>query len=165
MLIGSMVGPRRGRRLGSPRPRDRLEEQAPAGSSRIAATSARKREPFSPSMWRWSKDSASVVTCRTDDLSPSVVTTHGCGRIAPKQRIADSPGLMIGVPPSTPKTPTLVIVNVPPLISAGWVFPSRAVAVSALSAAARSWSESRSASLTLGTTSPRGVAAAMPRFT
>ena len=43
---------------------------------------------------------------------------------------------MIGVPASTPKTPTLVIVNVPPLISAGWVLPSRAVAVSSLSAAA-----------------------------
>ena len=30
---------------------------------------------------------------------------------------------MIGVPASTPKTPTLVIVKVPPLISAGWVLP------------------------------------------
>ena len=60
--------------------------------------------------------------------------THGCLRTAPKHRIADSPGLMIGVPASTPKTPTLVIVNVPPLISAGCVLPSRAVAVSALSA-------------------------------
>ena len=47
-----------------------------------------------------------------DQISSS--TTHGCFLIAPKHRIADSPGLMIGVPASTPKTPTLVIVNVPP---------------------------------------------------
>lgn len=33
-----------------------------AGSSTTAATSARKREPLSPSTIRWSKDSASVVT-------------------------------------------------------------------------------------------------------
>jgi hypothetical protein len=48
-------------------------------------------------------------------------------RIAPNARIADSPGLRIGVPVSTPKTPTLVIVIVPPDMSAGWVRPSRAV--------------------------------------
>ena len=85
--------------------------------------------------------------------------------MAPKHRIADSPGLMIGVPASTPKTPTLVIVKVPPLISAGCVFPSRATAVRSLRAAARSTSDRSCASLTLGTTSPRGVAAAMPRLT
>ena len=72
---------------------------------------------------------------------------------------------MIGVPLSTPKTPTLVIVNVPPAISAGWVLPDRAVSTSALSCSASSSIDSRSASLMFGTTSPRGVAAAMPRFT
>ncbi len=72
---------------------------------------------------------------------------------------------MIGVPASTPKTPTLVIVNVPPDISAGCVFPSRAVAVSSPSAPASSTIDNASASLTLGTTRPRGVAAAMPRLT
>ena len=40
-------------------------------------------------------------------------TTHGCSRIAPNATIADSPGLMIGVPVSMPKTPTFVIVIVP----------------------------------------------------
>ncbi len=69
------------------------------------------------------------------------------------------------MPASTPKTPTLVIVIVPPDMSAGWVRPSRAVAVSACSASASSRSDIRSASLMFGTTSPRGVAAAMPRFT
>ena len=58
-----------------------------------------------------------------DLVAVSVETTHGCLLTAPKHRIADSPGLMIGVPASTPKTPTLVIVKVPPLISAGWVLP------------------------------------------
>ena len=80
-------------------------------------------------------------------------------------RIAASPGLRIGVPVSTPKTPTLVIVAVPPDRSAGCVRPSRAVATRSPSAAARSCSESPSAPLMLGTSSPRGVAAAMPRLT
>ena len=112
------------------------------------------------------EERASWVTWRTTIWStPFSETTHGCLRTAPKQRMADSPGLMIGVPASTPKTPTLVIVNVPPDISAGCVFPSRAVAASWFSAAPRSTRGSCSASLTLGTTSPRGVAAAMPRFT
>ena len=43
----------------------------PRGPRWMAATSARNREPFSPSTCRWSKDSASVVTWRTDDLVPS----------------------------------------------------------------------------------------------
>ena len=111
------------------RGRARSEEQGGPRVLSIPATSARKREPFSPSMWRWSKDSASVVTSRTT-ISPVSSSTHGRLLIAPKHRIADSPGLMIGVPASTPKTPTLVIVNVPPAISAGCVLPSRAVAVS-----------------------------------
>ncbi|GMA87185.1 hypothetical protein GCM10025868_24350 [Angustibacter aerolatus] len=41
------------------------------------------------------------------------------------------------MPVSTPKTPTLVIDMVPPAMSAGWVRPSRAVAVRAASASAR----------------------------
>ena len=69
------------------------------------------------------------------------------------------------MPASTPKTPTLVMVIVPPAMSAGWVRPSRAVAVSAPIASASSRIDIRSASLTFGTTSPRGVAAAMPRLT
>ena len=102
---------------------------------------------------------------RTLIFAPFCEWTHGCGRTAPKQRIADSPGLMIGVPASTPKTPTLVIVNDPPLISAGCVLPSRAVRVRPLIAAPSSGSDSASAPLMLGTTRPRGVAAAIPRLT
>ncbi len=73
--------------------------------------------------------------------------------------------LMMGVPLSMPNTPTLVIVNVPPLISAGWVRPAFAVSTSSCRARARPTRSSASASLTFGTTRPRGVAAAMPRFT
>ena len=69
------------------------------------------------------------------------------------------------MPVSTPKTPTLVIVNVPPTRSAGGVFPSRAVAVSSPSAAASCASDSVSALRILGTIRPRGVAAAMPSWT
>ena len=49
-----------------------------------------------------------------------------------------SPGLMIGVPVSIPKTPMFVIVIVPPCWSAGVVLPSRAVSVSCSSARASS---------------------------
>src|SRR3712207_1203846 len=94
-----------------------------------------------------------------------ILCTHGIARTAPKARIADSPGLRIGVPVSTPKTPTLVIVIVPPDMSAGLVLPARAVSVRSDSARASSASDSRPASLMLGTTRPRGVAAAMPRLT
>ena len=66
---------------------------------------------------------------------------------------------------STPKTPMLVTVIVPFAMSAGVVFPSRAVAASFSSAIASSSIESLSASLTLGTISPLGVAAATPKFT
>ena len=103
------------------------------GPRGCSATSARKMEPFSPSIRRWSKDRARVVIQR-GTISSS--TTHGCLRTAPKARIAASPGLMIGVPASTPKTPTLVIVNEPPAWSAGWVLPSRAVATRSFSARA-----------------------------
>jgi hypothetical protein len=83
----------------------------------------------------------------------------------PKHRIAASPEFRIGVPVSTPKTPTFVIVIEPPAISAGCVLPSRAVEIR-LAMASASWSSDIwSASLMLGTIRPRGVAAAMPRFT
>ena len=71
----------------------------------------------------------------------------------------------MGVPVSTPNTPTLVIVIVPPARSAGGVFPSRAVAASSDSARARPGRDSVWAFLMLGTSRPRSVAAAMPRFT
>ena len=80
-------------------------------------------------------------------------------------RIPASPGLRMGRPPSTPKTPMLVIVKLPRARSAGGVLPERARATRVPNAWASSSSDSRSASLMLGTMSPRGVAAAMPRFT
>ena len=69
------------------------------------------------------------------------------------------------MPVSTPNTPTLVIVNVPPDMSAGGVLPAFAVCTRAVSASASSRSDSRPASLMFGTISPRSVAAAMPRLT
>src|SRR3546814_9692944 len=74
-----------------------------------------------------------------------------------------SPPLMMGVPASMPNTPMLVIVIVPPCWSAGVALPSRAVVVSFCSARASSRIERSCASLMLGTSSPRGVAAAIPR--
>ncbi len=91
--------------------------------------------------------------------------THGWSLIAPTARIADSPGLRIGVPVSTPKTPTLVIVTVPPCMAAGDVLPSLAVDTSSPSDSASCGSVLAWASLMFGTIRPRGVAAAMPRFT
>ena len=66
---------------------------------------------------------------------------------------------------STPNTPTLVMVIVPPDMAAGDVLPERAVSVRSLIACASSSSESESASLMFGTIRPRSVAAAIPRFT
>ena len=44
--------------------------------------------------------------------SSPVPTTHGLRLMVPRHMIAASFGFRIGVPPSTPNTPTLVIVNV-----------------------------------------------------
>ena len=64
-----------------------------------------------------------------------------------------------------PKTPMLVIVIVPSAMSAGCSLPSRAVSV----ICSIDWASSRNvrscAFLMFGTTSPRGVAAAKPKFT
>jgi hypothetical protein len=111
---------------------------------------------------RWSKDSDKVQTLRTA-IWPS--TTQGASLIWPNARMADSPGVRIGVPPSTPNTPTLVIVIVPPDRSAGVAFPALVVSVSSASARASPGSGSRPASLTFGTMRPRSAATAMPRFT
>ena len=58
------------------------------------------------------------------------------------------------MPVSTPKTPTLVIVNVPPVMSAGGVLPAFAVCTSAVIASASSRRDSRPASLMFGTIRP-----------
>ena len=92
-------------------------------------------------------------------------TTHARSRTRPIARIAVCPGLRIGVPPSTPKTPTFVSVMVPPVRSRACDRPARAVSISACTRRARSRSPRRDAPLIVGTRSPRGVSAAMPRFT
>jgi hypothetical protein len=111
---------------------------------------------------RWSKDSDNVQALRTASC-PS--TTHGASLTCPNARIAASPGVRMGVPASTPNTPTLVIVIVPPARSAGVALPARAVSVSPARDRASPGRDSRSAFLTFGTMRPRSAATAMPRFT
>ena len=71
-------------------------------------------------------------------------TTHGFCRIEPSATIATSPGLTIGVPVSMPYEPILLVVMVPSSGAGG---------------------DSYWASVMLGAMSPRGIAAAIPRFT
>src|SRR5665213_1075343 len=66
---------------------------------------------------------------------------------------------------STPKGPTLVMLNVVPIISFGVVVPWRALSTSTLIAEAIPTRSSWSAPLMFGTISPRGVSAAIPRLT
>ena len=55
-----------------------------------------------------------MVTHRGTTLSSAPVpTTQGRRSMEPMQKMADSSPLMMGVPASMPKTPTLVMVNVP----------------------------------------------------
>ena len=98
-------------------------------SARNCETRARRRR----SGGRRTAPAASPAAARPCPCAPTA--SPGPRR---STRIADSPGLRIGVPVSTPKTPTLVIVIVPPDMSAGEVFPSRAVAVRSPSAPASS---------------------------
>ena len=77
-----------------------------------------------------------------------------------------SPGLRIGVPASTPNTPTFVIENVPPRHVAGrGLARARRLGERADRIGELDEGQVPSASRMFGTTSPRSVAAAMPRFT
>ena len=127
----------------------------------IAATSAMNRAERSPSTTRWSNEPPRVVIQR-GMTSPE--TTHGFCLMVPNATIATSPGLMMGVPMSIPRAPMLVMEMVPSAISRGWVLPSRARLVRAVSSTASSRRDSSLAFLMFGTSSPRGVAAAIPRF-
>ncbi len=111
---------------------------------------------------RWSKDSDKVQAFRTASC-PS--TTQGVSLTCPNARMAASPGVRIGVPASTPNTPTLVIVIVPPVRSAGVALPARPVSASACRLRASPGSGSAPAFLMFGTMRPRSAATAMPRFT
>ena len=75
------------------------------GSARTSPTSRRKSEAACPSTSRWSKARLRVTTSRRA-TSPS--NSHGRRCTAPTARMAASPGLRMGTPASTPKTPTLV---------------------------------------------------------
>ncbi len=72
---------------------------------------------------------------------------------------------MIGVEMSEPKTPPLVIVNVPPVRSSIVSLPSRAFFATVTMLRAMSRRLIASASLMLGTTSPASDATAIPMFT
>ena len=126
---------------------------------RRAGRASRARRPRSGGR----RTGRACVTLR-GTICPS--TTHGMSLIWPNARIADSPGLRIGVPASTPNTPTLVIVIVPPARSAGWVRPALAVSARSPSALARSGQGQGLRVLDVRERSGRAaVAAAMPRFT
>src|SRR6266568_1741603 len=111
---------------------------------------------------RWSKETEVVMSWRTAS-SPS--TTQGRGAIRPVAMMAHSGLLMMGVPLSTPKPPTLVMVIVPPVRSSSAALRSRASSLTRAISRASSRMPSRSASLTLGTSSPDWVSVAMPRLT
>lgn len=123
--------------------------------------SASSFEPSSPSIRRWSNDSANVATLQSFTLP---LCSHGCRRAWPRHRMAASPGFRIGVPPSIPNTPMLAMVNVPFFMRSGGVLPSLASAMSAVRALADSFNDIACAALMLGTSRPRGVAAAIPEI-
>ena len=87
----------------------------------MAATSARKVEPWAPSASRWSKETDKVVTQRGSIRSSAPVSDDpGLGGQSGRHRECRIPlDSEIGAPASTPKTPMLVIENVPPAMSAG----------------------------------------------
>ena len=71
-------------------------------------------------------------------------------------------GFRIGVLSSEPKTPPLVIVNVPPLRSSSVSVPFCALPAKSRIASSMSAKDSRSASRITGTTRPFGAPTAMP---
>ena len=72
---------------------------------------------------------------------------------------------MTGTPSSSPSAPKLDTVNVEPCSSAGLTVPARASSMSRETASANSRVVLSCASLTTGTSSPRGAATPKPRCT
>jgi hypothetical protein len=86
----------------------------------------------------------------------------GRSRVACTPSIALCGGLMIGVDSIEPKTPPLEIENVPPVNSSIVSFPSCARLPKSAIRFSISANVSSPASRRMGTTSPRGLATAMP---
>ena len=101
----------------------------------------------------------------TERGTTSEPTTQGRVAIRPTPRIAASGGLMIAVPPSTPKAPKLETVKVLPRRSVASMDPSRAEVASRWRSSATSGNDLLCASRITTTTRPRSVCTATPRCT
>ena len=93
------------------RPRQASAAGLPASPPHRGARPSRGRRPRSG-------DRRRMRACRPCARQVQPSCTHGMSLTCPNARIAASPGVRIGVPESTPNTPTLVIVIVPPCRSA-----------------------------------------------
>ena len=145
------------------RSRDQAQASMRRGSSSIAPMSRSTAEPRSPSTMRWSKDSASVRDLAHGQLP--LVHPRGVLDLAEGQ----DRGLARGEDGRAGVHAEHADVGDRDRAAAhvGRAWPCRPgrSRSSPPSARARPGSESACASLTFGTTSPRSVAAAMPRFT
>ncbi len=99
------------------------------------------------------------------DSSPSaVLTTIGRRTIAPVPMMPICGWLMIGVSKSAPTEPMFVTVKVPPESSSGMILLLRVRSATSSMALARPAMLRSPASLTTGTSRPRGVSTATARF-
>ena len=125
----------------------------PQASIRSGSRASSRRRAARPSRVPRPRCGGRTTATRCTPCAPRArpSTTQGASLTWPNARMAVSPGVRIGVPASTPNTPTLVIVIVPPARSAGVALPARPVSASTCRPRASSGSDSASACLTFGT--------------
>ena len=108
---------------------------------------------------RWSKLRLSVIIGRMT-TAPSRAT--GFSTMRPTPRIAACGGLMMAMNSSTSNMPRLLMVNVAPIMSSGFIRPSRVRATSSRDWMASCASEVLSQSRSTAVTRPFSRATAMP---
>src|SRR5690606_33310191 len=133
-----------------------------AGSSSNCFTRTRKLTDSRPSITRWSYD-RSIYSMDRITTCPFSATGRSMMLCIP--RMADCGALMMGVDIIEPKTPPLVMVKVPPVISSMVSLLSRALVASSTTAFSMAWSESESVFRMTGTTNPFGADTAIETST
>ena len=106
---------RRGGHRRAPAPAGARYVSSARGSSMSSARVARDGAPRAPSSARWSHERVSFISA----ARPAALYGHDAAAIRPTARIAAWGGLMIAMNPSTSYIPRLLIVNPPPVMSAG----------------------------------------------
>src|SRR5690606_14098382 len=130
-----------------------LSIKSSTGFSNASFTATKNPTDSLPSIIRWSYDNAIYII---GAITTCPFTATGLSMILCIPKIPDCGGLIIGVDNIEPKTPPLVMVNVPPVISSTVILPSLARVANLLISASMPLKVNNSAFRTTGTINPFG---------